>query len=60
MVFVISMVDLVGIHVYIVKFIMMKFQIILFIYFKKKYLIFCNQFMLQYIQRSEVFFIPDN
>ena len=42
MVFVINMVDLVGIDVYIVKFIMMEFQIILFIYFKKKYLIFCN------------------
>ena len=40
MIFVISMVDLEGIDVHIVKFIMMKSQIILFISFKEKFLIF--------------------
>ena len=55
MVFVISMVVLVGIDVYDVKFITMEFQIILFIYFKNKNLILCNQYMLQYILRSEYF-----
>ena len=57
MIFLISMVDLVGIDVYIVKFIMMKFQIILFICFKKKYLLSISTSKYTAIL---VLFIPDN